>query len=995
LFCNGKRQVRARWPNHDPADPLYGGWAFVDRVEPDSKKATPGWQEPVTTIFSDLGETSRSWSKPEQGEVFIFPWLCWVNDIIPIGEADRDSGKIELTRSAWNTIMPGNRFRVENVREELDQPGEWCLDAETSTVYFWPPDDGPLDGRVSIPSNDRLIELKGGPDHPVRYIRIEGLAFTQTLSRSLVRGYAVQSDGFALYMENAEHCRISGNRFDQVGGDAIRLQEANIDNEISGNVIAHAGAQGICFNSTGEGNTHTWHKQLDVLRTMADSKPTASGNRIVGNHIHNCGVIEKHAAGIFFFNINAAGNLIANNRIHDVPRYAIALQIGLGGNVIEYNDIERTSLETADTGAIETNRWFVLEDREQFASGNIFRYNRVLETVGCGAYGKPREPMPESSMKAGGRIWAPYYSWGIYFDNSPMNVRVYGNLVVGTVLGGVMVLGAGKDVVFENNILVENSSSQMYYSSISSGGNYGPSEDIRFLRNIVFYSDPEALLIRIRKTPSKSIITESDANVYFNASGNPLHIDLPDVPRKDGFAKWKSLGYDANSRVADPLFQDPGNGDYRLRPGSPALELGFQHIPFNRIGLGGLQNSEHRASRKVQPDSIADDIEKATKPRETAVLKPSGLPLEKVRVCVTGYDHNRPDPFPGLGDFIGWVGEIVRTPGGELMFVHSAGYWHVSFATPVAIADENLRKSYEKWKWDPNHEAPTGGRIMAARSFDDGKTWSKPVTVYDGPLDAGPSCTFVTHDGTILQIVNVQASWYGQKEAPPGRQTLNTRQVVIRSTDNGETWSDPVDLVSSGTFYTRGRSRCLQLPDGGILWMSYDMDKGNSRLYGTIHRSDDDGKSWRVISNIRRDGVDTDEGDWGRLSTGRLVLVVRPDGGTLVSDDQGLRWKEISKVGPSYVYAPHLVVLEDDTIVMTAGGSGGQCIFLSTDGGESWGPPIRLDPGVYGYGKLMLMEDQTILLGYVWSGTTPNRCYLVRLRVNEARDGIELLEMGP
>jgi hypothetical protein len=36
--------------------------------------------------------------------------------------------------------------------------------------------------------------------------------------------------------------------------------------------------------------------------------------------------------------------------------------------------------------------------------------------------------------------------------------------------------------------------------------------------------------------------------------------------------------------VADPLFRDPANGDYTLKPGSPALALGFQ--PFDLSGVG-------------------------------------------------------------------------------------------------------------------------------------------------------------------------------------------------------------------------------------------------------------------------------------------------------------------------------------------------------------------------------------------------------------------------
>ena len=585
LFFNGRRQVRARWPNLDPADALYGGWTYIEAVFPPNAKDVPPSSEPIRTFQADAALFTRDWANPDQGEIFVFPWLCWVNDIIPIQAVDRGKRTITLTRPASHTLMKGNRFRVENILEELDRPGEWCIDAETGTLYFWPPAGRLAGGEVTVPINDRLIELAGTADAPVEHIHIEGLTFTQTLSLSLVRGYAVQSDGFALYLENTRNCRIAGNLFDQTGGDAIRLQNANSHNEIVDNEIAEAGAQGICFYSTGKGNTHTWHESIDKLREMAD-RPTAAGNLISRNHIYRCGEIEKHGVGVFFFAINAHDNVISHNLIHDVPRYGIALQVGLGGNLIEYNDVQRSSLETADTGAIETNRWFVLAERPEFAKGNVIRFNRVLDAGGCGAYGVPREPLPDSSLRDGGRLWVPYYSWGIYFDNSPMDVTVYGNIIVGNVLGGVMVLGAGRNVLFENNILVDSSMSQIYYGSISSGGSYGPSADIRFLRNIVYYSSPNALLANVRGLPTKTVLAESDYNIYFNAGGSLL-IDLPDVPPEETFSKWLSLGYDTHSVVADPGFVDAANGDYRLRPDSPAHELGFKPIPVERIGLTG------------------------------------------------------------------------------------------------------------------------------------------------------------------------------------------------------------------------------------------------------------------------------------------------------------------------------------------------------------------------------------------------------------------------
>ena len=80
----------------------------------------------------------------------------------------------------------------------------------------------------------------------------------------------------------------------------------------------------------------------------------------------------------------------------------------------------------------------------------------------------------------------------------------------------------------------------------------------------------------------------------------------------------------------------------------------------------------------------------------TTLLSPfaAGQTLNHIthaRVCVTGADHNRPPAFPGVGDFIGWPGGIERMPNGDLLLVHSAGYWHSSFAEPRQI-EPALRK---------------------------------------------------------------------------------------------------------------------------------------------------------------------------------------------------------------------------------------------------------------------------------------------------------------
>jgi hypothetical protein len=54
---------------------------------------------------------------------------------------------------------------------------------------------------------------------------------------------------------------------------------------------------------------------------------------------------------------------------------------------------------------------------------------------------------------------------------------------------------------------------------------------------------------------------------------------------EDGWIAWQSRGADQHSVVADPLFIDPEKDDYRLKPESPAFQLGFKAIPVERIGV--------------------------------------------------------------------------------------------------------------------------------------------------------------------------------------------------------------------------------------------------------------------------------------------------------------------------------------------------------------------------------------------------------------------------
>lgn len=368
------------------------------------------------------------------------------------------------------------------------------------------------------------------------------------------------------------------------------------------------------------------------------------------------------------------------------------------------------------------------------------------------------------------------------------------------------------------------------------------------------------------------------------------------------------------------------------------------------------------------------------------------LTIEQARVVVTGFDTNRPDPFPGRGEF-GWPGNIARLDDGSLMLVHSAGYYHASFAQPRLI-EPSLRERYLAEGWPLDFPAPTGGRSMRCLSQDNGKTWGKPETLVDLPLDDGAYGLLRCQDGTLLCFMNVQASWYGYPEAPPGFRDdlggLNSQQCVVRLTDEGATWSEPIWLESPGNFYERSHAQPIELPSGGILWPTYAISRGAPE-FGVIHRSDDSGKTWQTIATIRREGIPVDEPAIARLNDGRLILICRPDGGIFYSEDEGVTWTESGRlVDEGTLKAPCLFVLEDGTVVCVAT-YGGLHVFLGKNGGQTWTEAIPLDRTSYGYPGGIRLEDDSILVSYCSSGRAPNRIYAVRFKVNTAHARIELL----
>jgi len=178
-----------------------------------------------------------------------------------------------------------------------------------------------------------------------------------------------------------------------------------------------------------------------------------------------------------------------------------------------------------------------------------------------------------------------YGGWGIYNDEGSSHILIEDNLVYDTKFAGYNIHYA-KEITVRNNIFAFGRLHQL------SRGVVEPHKSCFFERNIVYYETGSLFdgswnyksyefYYRPSAPAEKTDSTfEMDWNLYFNPN-QPL-----EQVRFGGqtFEEWKKSGKDIHSRWADPLFTDAQARDFRLRPDSPAFELGFRPIEPDRAG---------------------------------------------------------------------------------------------------------------------------------------------------------------------------------------------------------------------------------------------------------------------------------------------------------------------------------------------------------------------------------------------------------------------------
>ncbi len=93
-----------------------------------------------------------------------------------------------------------------------------------------------------------------------------------------------------------------------------------------------------------------------------------------------------------------------------------------------------------------------------------------------------------------------------------------------------------------------------------------------------------------------------DHNLYFQAGGQTVTFAGASL------GDWqKRTGQDRHSRIADPKFVAADRHDFRLKPDSPALAVGFKPFDFTKAGVYGDPSWVNEARAALPPTVFAPD----------------------------------------------------------------------------------------------------------------------------------------------------------------------------------------------------------------------------------------------------------------------------------------------------------------------------------------------------------------------------------------------------
>ncbi len=345
-----------------------------------------------------------------------------------------------------------------------------------------------------------------------------------------------------------------------------------------------------------------------------------------------------------------------------------------------------------------------------------------------------------------------------------------------------------------------------------------------------------------------------------------------------------------------------------------------------------------------------------------------------------------------------------------LFSCNDAGSKHYRIPAIITAPDGSIVTATDK-RWNNSADLPNDIDIIIRRSTDKGETWSAPLTIAGGDTTLGfgdaALCVDKTNGNIICLMVSGPGLW-GSTAANP------LRIMKCVSTDNGLTWSPPVDItnmiygagcsnnitktwwsafVASGSFVQFSNGR-LAAVIAVRRTSAYSID--NYMIY-----SDDHGVSWNISTHQAE--ADGDEAKLIELADSTVLMSIRNTGYRRfnTSADFGLTWgnayseDEITDPNCNGDILRYTCVndgyLKNRILhsIPFASNRSNVSVLLSYDEGNSWPVQKTIYSGPSAYSSLCVLPDGTIGIYYEVGESEIYQMYFSRFSLDWLTDGAD------